>query len=52
MQTSITALAGGSMSEHFQKPSLLLLLFVLCAARASYLLVKKYLEYLVREKSA
>jgi hypothetical protein len=52
MQANITARARDSMFEHFQKPSLLLVLFVLFAARASYFLVKKYLEYRVRSNSA
>ncbi len=51
MPTTTTPLAGDSIFEHFQMPSLLLSLFMLAALRASYVLMKKYLEYRVRQKS-
>jgi hypothetical protein len=35
------------MFEYFQQPSLLQLLLVICALRAGYALLKKYLEWRV-----
>jgi len=47
MHANISARASDNILERFQKPPLLLVCFVLGAAHAIYLLVKKYLNYRV-----
>jgi hypothetical protein len=47
MHANISARTSDNTLERFQKPSLLLVCFVLGAAHAIYLLVKKYRNYRV-----
>jgi hypothetical protein len=47
MHANISTRASENILERFQKPPLLLACFVLGAAHAIYLLVKKYLNYRV-----